>query len=118
MSRDDNDDGAINDALFFVRDDGGGVAAAVDVVGAGIAGDAFRRFEADIDMGGLVADSISSGSKIGCRILPVADEPPNDFESITDPPFPALKLLSHDKVRRRGALYSAPDASVRDDKKE
>ena len=114
FSREGSDDGASKGVLPVFRD---GVCIGIAVVGPGTTGNAFRRFEADIDMGGLAVDSKSSGSSIGCRILPV-DGPPSDFDSIVCPPFFKFALLSHDRVRRRGALYSPPDTSVRDDKKE
>lgn len=98
------------------RDDDGRVG--VVVVGPGTAGNTLRRLEADIDIGGLAADSKSSGSSIGCRILPGVDGPPNDIDSVAGPPLWKFPLLSHDKVRRRGAIYSPPETSVRDDKKE
>lgn len=101
--------------LLVFRDDDGGVG--VVVIGPGTAGDTFRRLEADIDMGGRVVDSISSGSSIGCMIPPNVDGPPNDFVSMAGPPLFVIPWLSHDNVRRRGAQNS-PDTSVRDDKKE
>ena len=113
------------------------VTVVVGAVGLTLTGEAFRKLEADIDIGGLIIvaavdSSFSSSSdscRIGCRILPdVNCRPPNDFDDsigvcgcVCPPPFPIVvyPLLSHDKVRRRGALYSPPNsASVRDDKKE
>jgi len=74
---------------------------------------------ADIDKGGLDAACISSSeNRIGWKMLPGVDGPPNDFDSNEGPTLPVFPLLSHDKVRRRGVLYSPPDASVREDRKE
>lgn len=99
------------------RDDEDGCVGAV-AADPGFSGKAFRRFEADIDVGGLGADSTSAGSSIGCRIQPELTGPSNDFESEAWPPLLDSPLWSHDKVRRRGALYSPPDTSVSDDKNE
>ena len=101
----------------MLRDDKDGRVGVV-VVGPGPSGNTFLRLEADIDVGGPGADSASAGSSIGCRIVPEVTGPPNDFDSKTWPPFLESPLWSHDKVRRRGALYSPPDTSVRDDRKE
>ena len=111
FSRGGRDGGTDKDALFVFLE----YCRVGDVVNGPVnVGKAFRRFEAEIDMGG----SISSGNSIGCRMLPGVDAPPNDFESVACPFLFEFSLLSHDKVRRRGMLYSPPDTSVSNDKNE
>lgn len=88
--------------LAVFRDEEGGVGAIAfepDTVG-----DAFRKLAADIDVGGLATESMSSGNNIGCKMLPDVDGPLDDFESIAEAALPGYPLLSHDKVRRRGTL--------------
>jgi len=130
VSRGGSDGTNKNVLILFRDDDDNDDEGVVDVtVGAGLAGDAFRKLEADIDMGGLAAAAAESSffsslsSKIGCRILPGVEGPPNDLDPIAASPPPTpnpplFPLLSHDKVRGRGVLYSPPVASVRDDRKE